>query len=733
MRNLLSGDQVGKFHVVSCLGQGGMGVVYLAEDQSLGRSVALKSLHAHLAGDENFLRRFEFEAKSIGKLFHPNIVPINNLIQDDSHLIIEMPYLEGGSLADQIEMQGLLNPAIVSYAGSLLSALADCHALNMVHRDVKPSNILFDLHGRPMLTDFGIAKIADAAQGNTPTAVTQSNIFMGTPRYAPLEAWELQEATPAWDVFSVGVILYEGLSGQPVFQAETPLGYMRCLEKQTITPLASITDNVSKELCELVDSMLAVNAEDRCPDAGVAHEVLRKTPEHIARADTIPALPIFPRSKFLRSPWDPREVLKRTIRIRMVTGVLVLLVLIGVFLGLLYQGGFHPREENTIEHRLQSAAYGGDELQEQNLLSTWRSSEAQVYREIRTDTDSMGDRKWVLTPNLDGHLDLIAFNEHTLILGAATSVPDNGSSKSLQGIWGGYSDTDAMECIVGVVSGTLRELEDGKFLLCTVEFFAENLGRRWTEQFVLAPSAETDTSVLWSLEDSPLLLPLLHNELIPRDNSWTMVYTNFLPVVLGSQLKLPKLGVAAEAMDINGVHDEHAWKIAAVITAKDQPGIWSQSTNTIVRVFMGAEGVYMLIELEDAPTVPMGIKFHLAPDFYIPMGHSPTLQVTVENDEVVNTRLKVQGEVKELEATLNVKCQSDDGNWTCEIFIPLVTGGEVASVLDTPFWRMNIVAYTKSNGTIDPIAIVGAPDLQDVQHGLLLNLDTSEMLVFSQE
>ncbi|HOH32159.1 MAG TPA: serine/threonine-protein kinase, partial [Candidatus Hydrogenedentes bacterium] len=159
-----TGSILGKYHILTQLGRGGMGVVYLAEDTTLRRQIALKVLDQSITSTPHFESRFLQEARLVASLNHPNIVPIHALEQINGEWILEMPYIEGGSLMDA-EARGTLDlRQMLKCVRDVLLALAVCHEAGIIHRDVKPSNILLDNQCRGMLSDFGLAKLLSLRQ-----------------------------------------------------------------------------------------------------------------------------------------------------------------------------------------------------------------------------------------------------------------------------------------------------------------------------------------------------------------------------------------------------------------------------------------------------------------------------------------------------------------------------------------------------------------------------------------
>lgn len=210
----------GPYELIREIGRGGMGVVYEARQKGLNRSVAVKMILAgHLASPE-LVRRFQAEAKAAARLRHSNIVHIHDVGQFNGQDFFAMEYIEGQSLAEQIKQGPIAINVSVRLVATVARAVEHLHRQGIVHRDLKPSNILLDADGQPYVTDFGLAKVFSENVDMTATGV-----IAGTPSYmAPEQAsGRRAEITPATDVYSLGAILYELLTGSPPFHEENPL------------------------------------------------------------------------------------------------------------------------------------------------------------------------------------------------------------------------------------------------------------------------------------------------------------------------------------------------------------------------------------------------------------------------------------------------------------------------------------------------------------------------------
>jgi serine/threonine protein kinase len=216
----MTGTTLGSYEILEELGRGGMGVVYKAHDPSLNRTAALKVLAPWLADDADFIIRFQQEAQAAARLAHPNIVPIYAFGDEAGCCFFAMEYVQGVDLADYLkEHQKLDSRQALDLAARLASALETAHAEGVIHRDIKPQNIMIDNAGRVRVLDFGLAKLLGPE-----TVVTAKKAFLGTPAYAPPEQCENKELDARSDLYSLGVTLYECLSGRLPYQADSAAG-----------------------------------------------------------------------------------------------------------------------------------------------------------------------------------------------------------------------------------------------------------------------------------------------------------------------------------------------------------------------------------------------------------------------------------------------------------------------------------------------------------------------------
>jgi eukaryotic-like serine/threonine-protein kinase len=254
----------GRYRLKRPLGHGGMATVYLGHDSELDRPVAIKVLAETLTGDETFRRRFLREAQLAARLSHPNVVSVYDAgEQADGRPYIVMEHVDGETLADVLRKRGPL-PAdeAATLAAQACRGLAHAHAAGLVHRDVKPQNLLLRRDGTLKVADFGIAR---AAEG---TALTEAGTVLGTAAYLSPEQALGQEATPAADVYSLGAVLYELLTGRPPYELESLADLAARQAEGSITPVSELAAGIPQRVEDAVMRSLARNPAYRPTSAG---------------------------------------------------------------------------------------------------------------------------------------------------------------------------------------------------------------------------------------------------------------------------------------------------------------------------------------------------------------------------------------------------------------------------------------------------------------------------------
>ncbi len=254
--------KLGNYELISKLGQGGMGAVYKARQASMDRTVAIKVLPRNLARNEDFIARFLREARAAGRLSHPNIVTGIDAGFADGYYYFAMEYVEGRSLGDRLKDGPLAEPEVVHLGRQVASALDHAHGAGIVHRDVKPENVLISDKGQAKLCDLGLARSA-----HEDLRITQAGMAVGTPFYISPEQIRGKEPGPHADIYSLGCTLYHLASGQPPFEGENAMAVMQRHLNETPRRLREVRSELSPALEAVIHKMMAREVAKRYRDA----------------------------------------------------------------------------------------------------------------------------------------------------------------------------------------------------------------------------------------------------------------------------------------------------------------------------------------------------------------------------------------------------------------------------------------------------------------------------------
>ncbi len=309
-----------RYTVERKLGSGGMATVFLAHDTVLDRPVAVKVLATHLADDDQFRERFLREARLAAKFVHPNVVQVYDADEDERGPFIVMEYVEGHTLSEELRHRGRLPPAeAVGIGVQVCAALDAAHAAGLVHRDIKPQNILLRPDGRVKIADFGIARSLAA------TRHTEIGTVLGTAAYLAPEQARGEEVTPAADIYSLGVVLYELLTGRTPFEADTLPELLLKREHGELVPPRDLVPGIPLALERVVMRCLALHPEHRPSSAAALARELE------GGSDEPPTVPM------------AAVTLVRTSRKRgLLVALAAVIALVAVAAALALRGGSHP-------------------------------------------------------------------------------------------------------------------------------------------------------------------------------------------------------------------------------------------------------------------------------------------------------------------------------------------------------------------------------------------------------
>lgn len=260
----LIGETLEHYEIISILGTGGMGKVYLAKDSKLNRSVAVKTLPAPLSKEPNFVRRFQTEAKAAATLNHPNVATIYSVEEtDESKFFITMEYVEGKPLNSLIPANGLDTKTFLEWFIALADALALAHEKGVIHRDIKPGNLMIAALGVPKILDFGLARINSTKISNDDSTLhlTKTGQVLGTPAYMSPEQAEGKQADHRSDIFSFGVVMYEAITGEKPFKGDNYASIVSDLMTKDPPPVAETKPEVPYLISRVI--MKCLNKEPR--------------------------------------------------------------------------------------------------------------------------------------------------------------------------------------------------------------------------------------------------------------------------------------------------------------------------------------------------------------------------------------------------------------------------------------------------------------------------------------
>ncbi|PJF41816.1 MAG: hypothetical protein CUN55_11340 [Phototrophicales bacterium] len=258
----LTGTLLGDYHIYERIGRGGMSVVYRASKQDGSPDVAIKVMDTAPDTRELFLKRFEQEAHIVNEMDHPNILPLLDYGLHNGYPYMVMPLMTGGTLGDILRKHPLSQTDAGGWLYQIAMALDHAHSRGVIHRDLKPTNILLDDRGHAFLTDFGIARLL-----NLTSSLTMTGNVVGTPTYMAPEQWRGEEATPLTDIYGLGILVYLMLTGHPPFKADTPHALMYKHLNEPPPPISVFVEGVKPEVDAVVRKAIAKLPSERYQSA----------------------------------------------------------------------------------------------------------------------------------------------------------------------------------------------------------------------------------------------------------------------------------------------------------------------------------------------------------------------------------------------------------------------------------------------------------------------------------
>jgi serine/threonine protein kinase len=333
----LTGKQFGQYQIVAPLGEGGMAAVYKAYQPAMERHVAIKVLPRHMTSSAEFVNRFRREARLVAQLQHPHILPVFDYGEQDGYPYIVMPFVVSGTLADVLRSRPLSLSEASRTTTQVGDALGYAHARGIIHRDIKPSNVLIDERGNCLLTDFGLARMAEAGE-----QLTTSGAIMGTPAYMSPEQGMGATIDARSDIYSLGIVLYEMVTGRVPYIAETPVAVVYKHIQDPLPPVHKFNPGLPESIELVLLKALAKDPQDRYQTAeDFVHAIQTAIPDTSLDSTLPPPINTVMRES---NPPQPAQPSKKRI---LPTAILAAIVVLA--LGMLWLGGRFISQKPPIQ------------------------------------------------------------------------------------------------------------------------------------------------------------------------------------------------------------------------------------------------------------------------------------------------------------------------------------------------------------------------------------------------
>ncbi len=688
-----------------------MGEVYLAEDTLLGREVALKRLLPIFAEDEEFVSRFKREARAISRLTHPGLVSVHSLDWSNGVLLLDMEYVRGSSLLRTLQNSVVTPQFTARLAHDVLEALTECHEHGIVHRDIKPSNVLLTETQQAKLVDFGIATALADSTATQMREGRSTTIVLGTPRFMPPEAWDGGEVSPQWDLFSLGVVLYECLTGSPAFKGSTTAALAKQITNEPLTRITGRVPELSVQFATLVDRLVLINPENRCASAREALTLLEGAPElvispegsTVRRSMRKTAAQIFSRS---RSRSGKRSLRLLNPRRRWVAALSLLTIAAaatGAYLAL-------PRTPAKI------SADSGNEISAV-ISATQAASSDQFYYASTLDSAGENNWHWWIAPAAAGEARVVLGYNSVAVL--RMTIDESPDGIRFAGEWAGFASPLGRGFEQGSVSGGGR-WEQGRQVMAAILKF-ESRSHRTTHEssFLIEPESRVQSreDFLRKLESAQLIPTLVYREMSPRNLPLARAITNNLPAV-GQRLSAPLLSDDAAPI-VDGKLDELTWR-EPIYDASGRIGESVAVSGSRIIVRQTSAGLYMGFRTprqgENAVNATIGIMLGVSnPPQWAPRG------IFKVSDTGVTDRQFFTGESEvRFPDGWEIATSGDVSEWVIEIRVPF----------DTPPaapWRFNLVLQGADGaGEAKSRVLWGDADVRNLAHGALISFGSTE-------
>lgn len=721
-----AGRALGKYAVQRELGRGSMGVVYLARDTSLQRDVAIKLLNCGLTADPRFEDWFRIEARSVAAIYHPSVVRVHAFDTLEGQLLIDMEYVAGGAFADVLAKRGVTAQETVRMALEMLDALACCHAAGIIHRDIKPSNILLDQRGAAKLSDFGLARILEHQLEASLRSAGSSAYFLGTPRYAPPEAWDGAAAGPAWDLYSLGMVMYEALAGVTPYRATTPLALIKEMAQSRIQPVRALAPHISEELGAFVDGLISPDPDRRGANAAEAAERLQAVPEAAnAQGSSGPTV---------RMPL-PAGLGRRKERRKPMAFPLSgsLLGFVAAFVLIMVVAAFVTP--------LVRPELGGEPIagRPRATLSQIEASSGAIPDALTLPTLTHGDPP-------GRAFDVLLFPGDVALKGAALMTGRAGEAPLLlvrtdnalwslrlaesdgvvkvDGDWAEYQGVSGSILRLGKISGSGRRIEDPEAWVFTIALTNDFNNAIAEETLTLTPSASAADTAFWlGVERAAFTPALLVNELIERRLPWAEAIEAQLPAMVRSRVLALPLNALDDPLVLDGRLDESWWRQAGENAGVPEcvlPGRpWQSGSRMIVRT--ADDALLIGFQLPRTPPGSMGLRLAIGDGPAIPVSSSPRWRAEYrEGQGIVSAESRVGSA---WQCPWEFADAHTAGGWEAEVRVPLEGVLRVPRGQALQRIRLNgEVLFRDAQGVETTLAQWGYPDGSAIEHGAIVVL-----------
>ncbi len=721
-----------------------MGVVYLAEDSTLSREIALKVLYPSLSTDTVFIERFKQEARVVANILHPNIVRVNSLETIDQSLAIDMEYVAGPSLGHTMAHEVFTPALAVQIARDTLEGLAVCHELGVVHRDIKPNNILLSPDGRAKLADFGLATAYAIHLESSIYRMSSSGFFLGTPRFAPPEAWEGGHPLPDWDLYSLGLVLYEGLIGKPVYNGSTPLAIVKQIMTDRVASVRDLVPHVSREMGQFIDRLISHNHSDRPVDASAALAELRALPEYQQTVGTdSPTVRTAVRTvhrKTVNARW------KKLTRKAIVRGLIGAALLGSVSAAIWFAGEARTnRESNAAVPKPSPPVVTQEELGQTKLLTkddvlshpkTIATKSARIfdarYYKVGDNKDSGSSgvdhsERWLVSPLGNGmSFQIVGISERFLLVGEL--LASDASNVTLKGNWAAYSLPFGAGYQEGTIDGNGAWIVPEKAF--NLQLRLENIRDHSVQVFSVAAACDEklglDSRFAYELESTPLLQPLIFTELMYRHAAWSDPVYDLLPSVYATICTAPMLG-GVPPPQIDGDLTENVWtqqffnKRGRIGDLPGRPML----AGAELKVRVMSEELFMALRVPKQEPKRWGVRLVLMPILAGPLPAQASMRIVRYKGQPIEYHHYQGGIERDWEHfDWKLELHGSQESVSCEISIPLNSLEARARPAEEVAWRLNAWLVEGENPLEEtPIAVWGFPDLISVDHGALLRFE----------